>query len=506
MPSAQAAVDSFLHGIEAAPPLWRSIHLRTVAVRVEGTWRNVVTRCRLDPRVPADVPRVDVPCRGALAAWDTVLPIDALADLLDPLVDGELWVAGARVLCWRDEAAAEDAASPDEASPETVAESGPYTGSHRLVDVSRDPFASRSGWSEHALDLTGGPVDALLAGVSPRQMGIDRAMDALRRPRGDLAGWARLAQDVLAPGSSRPASLEVVAPFAVRLDGDGCSLRAGTLRVALSAPSRSVLSFASVDVVPSDGAAPGRASIAADSQAWVREGSSLVLRGPVSVAGAGEVEVVLRVGGVRVDAQTVRDGTAAPRSARVAAYAFFDPGLENLRASLFPLFPSQAADFDTAVLRLLGLAGLHVDASPGPRRAGLAGAGALVHAVDPDAALLVECSAGMAGGEGRLERLRERALRVSGALGRPLLPVMATALDRGRLTAAERERAAASGIALLGREQLDRILRMCLDAEPAQEVVAYVASYAAPAPGAGAGWTGIYPREGDDEQVPLPLV
>jgi hypothetical protein len=501
MPTAQAAIDSFLRAIEASPPLWRSVHLRTLAVRVEGTWRNVVTRGRLDPRAPDDVPRVETLApRGALAGWEQVLPFDALADLLDPLLEGEMRVNGTRVLFWRDDPAHEEGDADDAPPPE----GGPYTGSCRTVDVSRDPFGSRSGWSEHALDLSGGPISALLNGASPRQLGMDRALEALRRPRGDLAGWARLAQDVLAPGSERCASLELVAPLQARLDADGCSLALRCARVALAIGSDEVLPHVSLEVVPGGTDAPDAVVRAeADAGAWVRDGRVAVLRRPLAVPAA-EGELVLRVGGVRVDARPLRDGSTRERMARVAAYAVFDPGMEHLRASLLPLFPSQAAEFDTAVPRLLGLAGLRVDPPAGPRRLAPSGGAVVAWAGDAGVALLVECSAGMVGGDVRLERLRERAARVGEAVGRPALPVVATALDRARLTAAERARAAALGIALLGREELDRILRMCLDGESEREVVAYIASYAAPAPGSE--WTGPHYADGsDDEQVPLPL-
>ena len=505
MPTAQAAIDSFLRAIEAAPPLWKSIHLRTVAVRAEGTWRNVATRARLDSRAAGDVPRVDpLPARGALAGWEAVLPIDALADLLDPLVDGELRVNGTRVLFWHGDGAAEEG---DETA-DAPAEGGPYTGAYRLVDVSREPFVSRSGWSEHALDLWGGPVSALLGGVSPRQMGMDRALESLRRSRGDLAGWLRLAQDVLAPGAAHPTSLEMIAPVEVRLDAEGCSASAGRGRVSLAVGSDLVLPHVTIatsagpdgDGEKSDGAVAGQG----DADAWVREGRCYVLRQPLPIS-VPDAEVVLRVGGVRVDARVLRDGTAGERSARVAAYAVFDPGLEGLRAALFPLFPSQAAEFDVAVVRLLGLAGLRVDPAAGVRRAGsTAGYSALAWSREPEGALLVECSAGMVGGEQRFQRLRERAARVAQAVGAPVLPVLCTALDRARLTAAEREQAAGQGIALLGREELARLLRMCLDGETEAEIVSYVASYAIQRM-AGTADGSAGEEAGADEQVPLPL-
>jgi hypothetical protein len=510
MPTAQAAIDSFLQGIEASPPLWHSIHLRTVAVRMDGTWRNLVTRCRLHARAPNDVPRLRaLPARGALGAWEAVLPADALADLLDPLVEGELWVGGVRVLCWRDGEElvhrGADVHSGDGVDADHHAEGRPYEGAHRFVDISRDPFGTRSGWSEHVLDLAGGPVSALLGDVSPRQLGLDRALAALRRPRGDIAGWTRLLQDVLAPGSERAATFELVAPLQARLDADGCLLAHGCARVGIDTATPEVLPHVSVEVLPAREDGPGEpVRVPAGADAWVREGRGMALRDGLDLPDVAEAEVVLRVGGARVDARPLRDGTAAGRNPRVAAYAVFDPRLERLRAALFPLFPSQAANFDGAVLRLLGLAGLRVDASPEARRIGTAAGAALAFSTEAQAALLVECSAGAVGPDGRMERLRERAAQVARALGRPALAVVVTALDRTRLSAAERARAAAHGIALVGREELERILRMCLDGETESEVVAYVASYAGPA--AGAEWTGrTYPDEPEDEQVPLGL-
>jgi hypothetical protein len=521
MPTAQAAIDSFLQGIEASPPLWRSIHLRTVAVRMDGAWRNLVTRCRLLSRPPAQVPRLrTLPARGALGAWEAVLPADALADLLDPLVEGELWVGGVRVLCWRD---GEEAAQDEHADgadgdsthrlvqrvgsldPAPHAEGRPYEGAHRFVDVSRDPFGTRTGWSEHVLDLAGGPVSALLGGVSPHQLGLDRALAALRRPRGDLAGWTRLLHDVLAPGSARAATFEMAAPLQARLDADACLLAHGCARIGLETGSGDVLPHVSVDVAVGGDEEPGApVRVPAGADAWVREGRGVALRDGLDLPDVAEAEAVLRVGGTRVDARPLRDGSAGGRSPRVAAYAVFDPRLERLRAALFPLFPSQAADFDGAVLRLLGLAGLHVDVSPGTRRIGTAAGPSLAFTGSAQAALLVDCSAGSVGPDGRMERLRERAAQVARALGRPALAVVVTALDRARLPAAERARAAAHGIALLGREELERIVRMCVDGEPESEIVAYVASYAAPA--AGAEWSGrTYPDEPEDEQVPLEL-
>jgi hypothetical protein len=524
MPTAEAAIDSFLQGIEASPPLWRSIHLRTVAVRSDGAWRNLVTRARLLTRVPADLPRLPaLPARGALGAWEAVLPADALADLLDPLVEGELWMNGVRILCWRDgdsrDADDEHHAEHEEddhahrvirlvqpvIDPPPQPDAGrPYEGAHRFVELSRDPFGSRSGWSEHVLDLAGGPVAGLLRDVSPRQLGLDRALSAMRRPRGEPAGWTRLMQDVLSPGSDRAAAFELIAPLQARLDADACLLAHGCVRVGLDVGAPEVLPHVSVEVTPSRADGSGEpVRVPAGAEAWVREGRGVALRDGLAVQGATEAEVVLRVGGIRVDARPVRDGVASGRAPRVAAYAVFDPRLERLRAALFPLFPSQAADFDAAVLRLLGLAGLHVDASPEARRIGSA-AGAALAFTSAQAALLVECSAGAVGPDGRMERLRERAAGVAKALGRPALAVMVTALDRSRLSVAERNRAAAHGIALLGREELERILGMCLDGEAESEIVSYVASYAAPA--AGSQWAGpTYPDAPEDEQVPLEL-
>lgn len=93
-----AEIGQFLRAIAETPDLWPAIDVGAVAVRDLGVWYNVITVCRLDPRKPAEVPRLGgLPETDLVACWQEALPAEVLPHLLQQVGWGTLTVAGRNV-------------------------------------------------------------------------------------------------------------------------------------------------------------------------------------------------------------------------------------------------------------------------------------------------------------------------------------------------------------------------------------------------------------------------
>src|SRR5712691_9242015 len=93
-------VPTFLAAVASTHEVWASLDVRTIALRLDGTWHNLMTRCVLDARSPDAVPNAKLPADTKfLACRQEVFPATMLPDLVDSVLQKkEVVIGGLKVI------------------------------------------------------------------------------------------------------------------------------------------------------------------------------------------------------------------------------------------------------------------------------------------------------------------------------------------------------------------------------------------------------------------------
>lgn len=146
-------IQLFVDAIGRTPALWQSMDVRVLAVRVEGEWHNMLTRCYLDHRPPAEVTRLrELPRTPLVGAWQWVRPVTQLEQLLADVKSGNFAVDNTRI-CYRALEAPE-------------AHNYYSFGDYGFSDLAEHYRTAYRFWSCHMLSASGNTVHDLLRSMT----------------------------------------------------------------------------------------------------------------------------------------------------------------------------------------------------------------------------------------------------------------------------------------------------------------------------------------------------
>ncbi len=454
--SSEEAADRFLDSVNRSG-FWQSIDLRICAIRGGGHWINLATRGFLDHRAAQSVPEYSPVHRPDFRAWQIVLPIDELPDVVRGIASGKAKLRSqtVRYLGKSDQ-------------PATAMRYG----FSELAAPYHDAEYDR--WSCHALVHYGSSMWDVVrkAGHAPGEL------DGMIRGGPNAYGsFSELVRRFCGrPGKldvrGHTTAVELIAPVAVRFDRERAN----------STPERATLVvWAAADIfvakaelgwtVGATGQPCRHGSIELRECRWVPDGEAV----------RAEVDVPIRKGDSFATSFIVIEGRCvdcmplllaeAGGNVRIKAHSAIDLGLERFREHLQPDRLHKSKEFEAAVGLLFFFLGFHVD--PVGSQVGLRDpVDHLAHAPGSSVVLVIECTVGSVDAGGKVGKLVARSRRMGRELAESeVVAVLATAKPRDDLSGAEVEKAARDDVVVLAREDLRELWDAAQDGETSSQVV-----------------------------------
>jgi hypothetical protein len=464
-------IQQFLEAVRQTPELWQSIDIRVLAVRENGPWQNLLTRCYLDSKPPDAVARhTNLPVTLHAGCWQDVRPCSQLEELLKAIEIGVLGLCGESI---------------QYIAPRAHPSDQKYSfNSYDFIDISERERVAYRLWSSHSLSAVGNSWRDVLGTLTVDRSTLDHELRAHAAPLDGLGGALQLA--IGSPDSveiDHYCRFEVFAPFEAKLVPERCALRGGRVQFAVRVGSRAVQQRASLGMV-AVGSSPvsHRQSVLLAEAPWRQEGIYWLTADEIPAEACHTATLLLRVGALSVHRLTRRDPLAGSGSLPMTAYRLFDPELKILRESLGMDRPTDADPFERAVTRLLLLLGFQVDRLSGDKRLEDA-VDVLAYAVLTNDCLAVECTTGAIAPRGKLSKLIARRAEIAaGARFEHVWGVAATALPINRIPPADLEQAAANSIVVLASEDLAELLLLASNGAPTSEALAFLAGRVPPKP------------------------
>ena len=468
------SIEAFMGAVAETPDLWLSIEIRVFAMRVDGAWHNVLTRCVLDARDPSDVPRLDgLPNTERVFCVQQVRPIADLKALLHEFVSGALAVHDRVVLY-------ETRSGTAGQSPSRV----PYLDAYAMPAV-RTQSASSSimtprDFIAHELRLrpAGGNsfVTELIADPA-----VDRELYALDKPWEGLEGLTRVA--IGSSGNVRHSDaprVEIVAPLGIAFEPDSLRFSDGRVSSTVAALSRSVAARASVGYIVEHEDASYRNGTMRLERRW-RGRERRRARTTLFVGSeARRVTLLLRLGPHLIETQRLADSGRRAENLRLAV-SRAQGDTELFRAALQTnerearKGGAAAHRFEHAIAQLFSLAGFHVE-MPGSYGATDA-VDVLAFTPDDSSLLAIECTLGaLNSSDGKPNRLAARVdelRRNEQLIGVEVLPVMVTSRRRDAVPNGDLEFAASGSITVLCQENIQEILRLVESGSRVSDLLLY---------------------------------
>jgi hypothetical protein len=461
-------VDAFLGSLADTPELWRSMHIRVVAIWAKDAWQNLITSVLLDQRPPENVPLADdLPKLDRITAIQEVLPIEALPRLLQRLrVRGTLPISGTTV----------QFLTAGYGEPF----SKPYDSSYHRRGLSLDDYVPGDFQRGHALVLFGDNGAELSREFPGDQSGIDVALR--------LAGWQSLNElalrafgEVMAPPYTSARRITFIAPLKVALVDGSCELSEGALSYAVSAGSREAGGKAAISVTGEDktGKRIFRLLPLADKR-WKKQGERVVHSGKVRLANARKVEITLHMAGYQLGSATVTGQGKRPDRPplMMLAHDALFTGQRPFQDVLLAPKNSEGRPFERAVAKLFAYCGFPTD-QPGQIPAEQNGPDVLVEVPGRNLLLVIETTVKhlMNDEDGKMNRLTKRSADIRFAvkhLDVEVVPLMVVPWPRETLVPVELEEAVKNGVQVLGNEDLAHLLSMALSHTPREQIANYL--------------------------------
>jgi len=427
--------NRFVDSVKSAG-YWRSIDLRICAIRRGRGWVNLVTRGLLDHRAVESIPAFSPVERSDFRAWQAVLPITDLPDLVHGIVSGK--------------------AKPGQSSVQYVDGSDTRYVFSDLAASYRS--AKYDPWSCHAFLGHGSSMWEVVRRSIPNPLDLD---NLIRSGANAYDGLSDLVRSFCArPGGldiQRTATVcELIAPLAVRFDRGEAASSPERVSVALRAAAEAFVARAElVWTVGAAGEPPRHGSAMLGEREWADTGGALRSRLDIPIRkGDAAATFFLLVGGRCVDCVS-RPLADAGANVRVRTHNVVDPDLRRFLEHLRPESWNKGKEFEQAVGLLFLFLGFHVDPLYAQRGLGDA-VDSLAHDPASSVILAIECTVGPPDAKAKLSKLIARVADMRKKLaGSEVIPVLATAGPRAALSKAEVDKAEGDDIALLAREDLD---------------------------------------------------
>lgn len=441
-------IDQFSKAVYRHGQLWKSIDLRTLAVKIGRRWVSLVTRGYLDHRPRNELDRLAPVSRPGLRAWQTTLPYADLGALLDGVLSGYVRSRPRGIhFSGRSEGLA----------PDINYYFNDISSAHRTAKY---PF-----WSGHSLVGYGAGIWELIqeAGLDP--LDIDNQIRGGANPYDGLIGLTRYfhgrPEGLDAPHSTTV--FELIAPVAVRFDRP--STRAGSHEAILGLRCRSkgFAEHATIEwTAVTSNPVPRHGTIALKGLDWSRCKDGFTAEVQLSQDAPARVQAHIVSAGVCLDRVSVAVGSATTNH-RIVAHHLADEGLTELRKALFPIEWKNSQGFEAAVGALFHFFGFQVDVLSAQSALGSA-VDSLAHDPYSGATIAIECTLGPIDASGKLGKLIARSSALRSVLtSRQVIPVMVTARPKGELSLSELRKAAHDGVLVLTQEDLTTLLTSAED-------------------------------------------
>ena len=469
-------LDAFRLALDQAPPLWRSVDIRTMAVDIGGTWYNVLTRCRLRTDVPSEVPPVRyLPRTKRVVSLQQVITIEGLPGLLDDVLEGTLEVEGFPIRFMDPGHQTEDARPYRFFSFfDELATSVAWAGTRWLN-------TPREEWPTLLLTGAGPSLDALRSMLPRNARDWDAEIHTSSTPMDGILGMAEHVIG-LKPDQDQPvpSTFRVEAPFEGRFDTARCRLYDGELDITLYAGSDAAIEHLSVGCIAmkTDTLVLSE-TLSLPRDAWSWHASRWVGRYQRDMGEATAVTLLLRVGDRRLEKLRLTDFSRSGGNPRLKAYADADHELSHLRANLSGIRSAKADSeaLENGTARLLALLGFQsIRVGPG----GEVSNAADVIAFDPynNGVLIVECTTGALDSGGKLGKLHLRANQLRSVLPHHTVrAVLVTSLPHAGLEPSEMQKAARSRTSVWSQEVLKSLVDMAEQGVETRAVLRTVAQH-----------------------------
>jgi hypothetical protein len=459
-------IEEFRDALSRAPNVWEQIDFRVLAVRVEDRFVNLMTRCELVDKENDDVlRRVDDRTIGEIACLHRFLPLTDLDFLLEGILAGEINLAGNRIQYLRKES-------------EMEREGAIYDGSFSFHTAElRYIYGEKNQISDAGTLLLyahGASVVNVLGQTRVAVDRIDRTLRGLAEPIDGLNALSRFVCGRSLIGMTYNTSFEFAAPISVRFDRARCVFRRGHIDVELVAPSRSLANATDLAMTWSNSRRQP-VSRSCVLEHWENIDGFYHTRFEADLEEAQTVTLLIRVGQHCVDRLELEDHFRGEENIYVQAYLTCDPELRALQESLLHAKANSAA-FEYAVPRLLSLCGLHMIPLAGSKRVGDAADG-IAFVPFSNIVLALECTTATIDSGGKFGKLKARAVALQEAIPTfRIIPVVATALSAEEISPGELKRAGAEGAAVLGKDELGRLLQFAEANATPLEVAQFIES------------------------------
>lgn len=465
MASGPESVTEFLDTVSRTKSLWASLDLRVLAAKIGPDWHNLLTRCYLDSRPVKEVVRFEkLPATGAIACWQRVLPLDLLPSLLESVAARHVHI---------------DALSIKYEAVSSAQDVTNYRFNPNVFhDISEPYHRSYPYWSCHALTAHGTSIHDLLQQLPNGWSACDHSLRTCDVPYDGVAGVARYfvgLPDSLNP--NRVCSFEVFAPLEALFAAEKCRVEQGRLQYVVRVGSERATHAVALRVCAVGGPPLPLNEVAEFSaRDWKSNGGLFEADGSLDLQGRQVATAILCLGPFAVHRLTLLDRSRSGHNPLLDAYRVFDADLEALTGSLGAEGSRGAAQFDSAVARLLLFAGFQVNRLSGDHR--LTDAPDLIaHTESGHMCLALECTTGSINSKGKLGKLVSRVTALQGALSdADVRGALVTSLERSRLSDAELAAAAQDNVIVLAREDLQELLTIAEGGAPIIQVLGYLES------------------------------
>lgn len=459
----------FLAAVNGSPGLWKSIDVRAVAAKVDGSWHNILTRCYLEHKRPSQVARFkSLPVLNHIGCWQEVLPVRSLARLVRDLEKGFLRVGDQKVILEHDLFAQRP--------------SQPYgRGYYNLWDRSKFYHRAIRGWSSHAFSAQGDSIFGILNHVAATRDEIDHDLRACAVPFDGLEGVARDVLELRDDLTNRVATFELFAPLGARFITDDCRLanRQANLRILIEEPE--IAQFIRLTFVRRErGKLPvsGTIDLARARQTPSTRGNVLDVNRTFK-SSMDELSLMLMVGDCCADRIVLTDILTSTENVRLAAYGVFDKSLtvfNKIIAGNKSTSQKYAPEFEQAVGRLFTFLGFRVDILGTTK--GLNAAVDMIAYGDPrPVVLVVECTTGGLNDRGKLDKLVRRSREVKAVVGsHQVMPVIVTSRDRSAIGDGAFEQAREEMVCVLAKGDLSDLFEMASANKEISEVLDFLGS------------------------------
>jgi hypothetical protein len=454
-------ITEFLAVLRRTPELWRSIDARVLALKMEGEWHNLLTRCYLDSRLPEAVTRLgELPVTDNVGCWQCVLPLSELEGLLTQLPSQEITFGKATVV-YR---AFMASAGQQQYSFNRI-------GFSDLTDLRE--YSSYRHWSCHELSATGNRGWDLIRHRVGGQRAIDNDLRTYSKPFDGLDGLLRHALGYLGRSEDVGCRVEVFAPLEAAFVAEKCALERGQVRFALRARSVEAARHCALGVF-AHGTSPVPMStrLPVPQENWQEGTDELTVEGSISVPGRHSATLILCLGPYAVHRVTVLDAAARSANLRVEAYRVFDSDLDSLTQPITVVGSKNSTLFERAVARLFTFLGFQVDLVSGSVKEA---PDLLAYVPSRDICIAVECTTESINSGGKIGKLTARKGQIALSTScTEVWGVLATSLNYVQLSEAELEAARSDRLAVVAQEDLKELISMCFGAPPMDDVMAFL--------------------------------